>query len=139
MALHLPPEKLVSALMKHVTLAFDNADPNVRRAAFICLAVASEGCGDNLKTKQLDKLLPRVYAGMTDADAEVGSDIYTTLFIFTTCPFVLLILIINDLLYILRHNTFIFNMWDVGRLYLSNFCLLLLFKFLSPVLELKNL
>lgn len=71
MALNFPPEKFVSSLMKLVEPALSNQDQFHRRAAYLAIAVASEGCADCMRTKHLKKLLQSVYTGMADPSAEV--------------------------------------------------------------------
>jgi len=67
LALHLPPEKLLPPLMKLVEESIVNADPNLRKAALLSLAVVSEGCSDHIRHKYLDKFLTIVTSSVSDA------------------------------------------------------------------------
>ena len=40
--------------MKHVQPALVSAESNLRRAAFISIAVSAEGCADHMRTKLVD-------------------------------------------------------------------------------------
>ncbi|KAK2193044.1 hypothetical protein NP493_18g10006 [Ridgeia piscesae] len=71
MALHLPPEQFITPLMKFVEPAMTNSDENVRRAAYVALAVSAEGCADYMKHRYLEKLLQYVYSGLGDSSVSV--------------------------------------------------------------------
>ncbi|ELT89259.1 hypothetical protein CAPTEDRAFT_159396 [Capitella teleta] len=71
MSLHLPPEKFIPPLMKHVEPALSHADPYFRKGGFLCMAVSAEGCSDHLKNRHLKSLLQCVYKGLSDASPAV--------------------------------------------------------------------
>ncbi|CAH1780460.1 unnamed protein product [Owenia fusiformis] len=71
MALHLPPEKLIPQLMTYIEPALQSEDKFRKKAAFITMAVISEGCADNIRQKHLHGLLQCTYKGMSDSEVVV--------------------------------------------------------------------
>jgi len=57
LALNLPPEKYISALLKQVEPALAQGTPFSQRAAYQALAVSAEGCQDHIRKKYLNSFL----------------------------------------------------------------------------------
>jgi len=57
LALNLPPEKYISALLSQVQPALAHANPFYQRAAYQALAVSAEGCQDHIRNKYLSAFL----------------------------------------------------------------------------------
>jgi len=57
LALNLPPEKYISALLKQVEPALSQGNPFSQRAAYQALAVSAEGCQDHIRKKYLNSFL----------------------------------------------------------------------------------
>ena len=51
MAMHLPPDKFIFPLNKMVEPILQHSDSNQRAAAFMAMAVVSEGCADYIMNK----------------------------------------------------------------------------------------
>jgi hypothetical protein len=52
LAVNLPPEKYMPALLSHVQPALQGSDPGKMKAAFNALAVSAEGCSEYIRTKK---------------------------------------------------------------------------------------
>ncbi len=63
LAINLPPEKYMSALMSHLNPALNSSDPMLLKGAFEALAVSAEGCSDHIRKKHLTTFLK--YLGKT--------------------------------------------------------------------------
>jgi len=57
LALNLPPEKYISALLSQVQPALENPSPQHQRAAFEAIAVSAEGCQEHIRNKYLQNFL----------------------------------------------------------------------------------
>ncbi|KAG8238815.1 hypothetical protein J437_LFUL010529 [Ladona fulva] len=66
LALHLPPEKLVPSLLRHVEPALQGTDPYAKKAAYLALAVLAEGCAEYIRNKYLEQFLRCICDGMRD-------------------------------------------------------------------------
>uniref|UniRef100_A0A1B0AJY0 TOG domain-containing protein n=1 Tax=Glossina pallidipes TaxID=7398 RepID=A0A1B0AJY0_GLOPL len=66
MALNIPPGKFMSALLQLVEPALQNQNPLSRRAAYLSMAVISEGCSKAICSNYLDDILDIVKVGITD-------------------------------------------------------------------------
>jgi len=64
LALNLPPEKYISALMKQVEPALAQGNPYAQRAAYQALAVSAEGCQDHIRKKYLNNFLQSLGNGI---------------------------------------------------------------------------
>ncbi|ESN91050.1 hypothetical protein HELRODRAFT_104231 [Helobdella robusta] len=71
MALHLPPEKFIPHLLKLTEPAMNSENVRVRSAAFLAVAVSTEGCSENIRIRHMKKLLRSIYKGMLDEASEV--------------------------------------------------------------------
>uniref|UniRef100_T1IJ37 IPO4/5-like TPR repeats domain-containing protein n=1 Tax=Strigamia maritima TaxID=126957 RepID=T1IJ37_STRMM len=71
MALHFPPEKLMPPLLELVEPALQSDNPYVKKAAYVAIAVTSEGCAEYIRSKYLHVLLQSVCKGMTDSNPVV--------------------------------------------------------------------
>ena len=56
MAMHLPPDKFIFPLNKMVEPILQHSDSNQRAAAFMAMAVVSEGCADYIMNKWVSGL-----------------------------------------------------------------------------------
>ncbi|XP_021506047.1 importin-4 [Meriones unguiculatus] len=66
LSLHLPPEKLCPHVMPMLEEAFQSEAPYQRKAAFLVLAVLSDGAGDHIRQRLLSPLLQIVCKGLDD-------------------------------------------------------------------------
>jgi len=67
LALHLPPDKLLPTLMqKYVEPSVQHQDPKVRVAAYMAMALVSEGCADYIRQKNIQKFITHVLTGLRD-------------------------------------------------------------------------
>jgi len=57
LALNLPPEKYITALLSQVQPALENPSPAYQRAAYQAIAVSAEGCQEHIRTKYLASFL----------------------------------------------------------------------------------
>ncbi|XP_013410822.1 importin-4-like [Lingula anatina] len=73
MALHLPPEKFIPNVMRFVEPALHSQNPQERKAAFITVAVITEGCSDHIRNKLMAPLLQSVCKGITDDSQQVAN------------------------------------------------------------------
>ena len=64
LAINLPPEKYMSALMAHLTPALNSSDPTLLKGAFEAIAVSAEGCSDHIRKKHLTSLLKCIGMGI---------------------------------------------------------------------------
>ena len=64
LAINLPPEKYMSALMAHLTPALNSSDPALLKGAFEAIAVSAEGCSDHIRKKHLTSLLKCIGMGI---------------------------------------------------------------------------
>lgn len=64
LALNLPPEKYMSALMAHLNPALGSSDPLLLKGAFEALAVSAEGCSDHIRKKYLTTFLKHLDSGI---------------------------------------------------------------------------
>ncbi|XP_017150960.2 importin-4-like [Drosophila miranda] len=71
MALQLSPEKLIPPLLQILEPALQSPDPLRRRAAFMAMAVSSEGCSEAIKKKYLEIMLNIIKSGIIDQDPAV--------------------------------------------------------------------
>ena len=71
LALNLPPEKYMSALMSHLNPALNSSDPKLLKGAFEALAVSAEGCSDHIRKKYLVNFLKYLDSGIRHPMAAV--------------------------------------------------------------------
>ena len=64
LALNLPPEKYITALLTQVQPALASPDPRHQRAAYQALAVSAEGCMESIRTKYLNNFLQILATGI---------------------------------------------------------------------------
>lgn len=64
MAINLPPEKFMAALLSHVQPALQSSDPGLLKGAFYSLAVCVEGCSENIRSKYLVNFLHCIDMGI---------------------------------------------------------------------------
>lgn len=79
LAMHLPPDKVIPKLLSLVEDALKSPDKFHRRAAYIGLAMVSEGCSDYIITYHLEPLVTCVCQGMDDEDACVKNSAFFAL------------------------------------------------------------
>lgn len=71
LALHIAAEKLIPPLLSLLEPALKGTDPLHKKAAYLCIAVISEGCSEAISTKYLRQLLDCVKVGITDSNSLV--------------------------------------------------------------------
>jgi len=64
LALNLPPEKYMTAVLAQVQPALENNNPAYQRAAYQAIAVSAEGCQEHIRTKYLQSFLQVVGNGI---------------------------------------------------------------------------
>ena len=64
LALNLPPEKYITALLTQAQPALSSPNPGHQRAAYQAIAVSAEGCQDHIRTKYLQNFLQIMGAGI---------------------------------------------------------------------------
>ena len=65
LALNLPPEKFMAALLKHVNPALQSNDSGKLKAAYYALALSAEGCSEHIRNKLgLQKFLNAIGSGI---------------------------------------------------------------------------
>ncbi|XP_064599081.1 importin-4-like isoform X2 [Liolophura sinensis] len=79
MALHLPPERVIPHVMVLVEPALSHQKWQHRKAAYLAMAVITEGCADYIATKHLNDVLQCVYKGLNDSDHRVKNAALFTL------------------------------------------------------------
>jgi len=67
LALNLPPEKYMAALLAQVQPAMESANPLHQRAAYQAIAVSAEGCQEYIRTKYLPHFLQMMGQGIRHA------------------------------------------------------------------------
>merc|ERR1740129_2221214 len=78
LALNLPPEKYMTAVLAQVQPALENNNPAFQRAAYQAIAVSAEGCQEHIRTKYLQSFLQVVGNGIKHANPLVrNSALYT--------------------------------------------------------------
>ncbi|XP_075230407.1 importin-4-like [Lycorma delicatula] len=66
MALHLPPEKVIPPLLQYIQPGLEGNDLYMKKAAYLSMAMLSEGCSDYIRTKHLEQFLRYVCKGITE-------------------------------------------------------------------------
>lgn len=79
LALHIPPEKLIPPLLRHIESASQDSDPNRKKAAYLALAVIAEGCSEAICAKYLQGTLNYIKVGIVDQNPLVRSTTNFTL------------------------------------------------------------
>merc|ERR1719382_690728 len=64
LALNLPPEKYITALLSCVQPALASPTPGHQRAAYQAIAVSAEGCQEHIRTKYLQSFLQCIGQGI---------------------------------------------------------------------------
>ncbi|KAF7381213.1 hypothetical protein HZH68_016088 [Vespula germanica] len=67
LALHLPPEKLIPHLLKHIEPSLQGSDIYAKKSSYLVMAVLAEGCSEHIRTKYLESFLRCICQGITDA------------------------------------------------------------------------
>ncbi|XP_057376777.1 importin-4-like [Daphnia carinata] len=71
MALHLPPDKVITPLLQWAEPAFKGSDIRSHQAAYTALAVVAEGCAEHIRTKYLPAFVQCVCNGIKHPQAYV--------------------------------------------------------------------
>lgn len=71
MALHLPPDKVVTPLLQWAEPAIQGTDIKAQQAAFMAFAVIAEGCAEHIRTKYLEAFVKCVCGGIRHPAAHV--------------------------------------------------------------------
>merc|ERR1719210_1270617 len=78
LALNLPPEKYITALLTQVQPALESPSKQVQRAAFQAIAVSAEGCQEHIRNKYLPAFLAIMGRGIRDPSPMVrNAALYT--------------------------------------------------------------
>ncbi|XP_014603697.1 PREDICTED: importin-4-like isoform X1 [Polistes canadensis] len=73
LALHLPPEKLIPHLLKHIEPGLQGTDIYVKSSSYLVMAVLAEGCSEHIRSKYLESFLRCICQGIADAAPIVRS------------------------------------------------------------------
>ncbi|XP_029160680.1 importin-4-like [Nylanderia fulva] len=71
LSLHLPPEKLLPHLLRHIEPGFQSTDIYMKRASYVAIAVISEGCAEYIRSNYLEFFLRCICQGIADPSAIV--------------------------------------------------------------------
>ncbi|XP_054274502.1 importin-4-like [Macrosteles quadrilineatus] len=72
LALHLPPDKLLPTLMqKYIEPSVQHQNPSVRNAAYMAMALVSEGCSEYIRQKYIKMFIDQVLKGLQDPATSV--------------------------------------------------------------------
>ncbi|XP_058803486.1 importin-4-like [Phymastichus coffea] len=71
LALHLPPEKLVPYLLKHIEPGLEDSNIYACKASYLSMAVLAEGCSEYIRTKYLETFLSCICSGITNSQPVV--------------------------------------------------------------------
>ncbi|XP_050458039.1 importin-4-like [Cataglyphis hispanica] len=66
LALHLPPEKLLPHLLRHIEPGFQSTDIYTKKASYVAIAVLAEGCAEYIRSNYLEFFLRCICQGITD-------------------------------------------------------------------------
>ena len=64
MAIHLPPDRVISPLLQWAEPAIKGSDVHAQQAAFTALAVVAEGCAEHIRNNYLEALVRVIVAGV---------------------------------------------------------------------------
>ncbi|KAI4495616.1 hypothetical protein M0802_008451 [Mischocyttarus mexicanus] len=67
LALHLPPEKLIPHLLKHIEPGLQGTDIYAKSSSHLVMAVLAEGCSEHIRSKYLESFLRCICQGIADA------------------------------------------------------------------------
>ncbi|KAG7189765.1 hypothetical protein KM043_017429 [Ampulex compressa] len=67
LALHLPPEKLIPHLLRHIEPGLQGTDVYIKKASYLAIAVLAEGCSEYIRSKYLESFLRCICQGITDS------------------------------------------------------------------------
>ncbi|XP_011501436.1 PREDICTED: importin-4-like [Ceratosolen solmsi marchali] len=67
LALHLPPEKLLPHLLKHIQLGLEDTNVCAKKASYLSMAVLAEGCSEYIRNKYLETFLKCICEGITNS------------------------------------------------------------------------
>lgn len=71
LALHLPPEKLLPHLLRHIEPGFQSTDIYMKKASYVAIAVLAEGCAEYIRSNYLEFFLRCICQGITDSSPTV--------------------------------------------------------------------
>ena len=71
MALHLPPDKVITPLLQWAEPAFKSDDIRAQQAAYTALAVVAEGCAEHIRTKYMSAFVQCVCNGIKHPHSHV--------------------------------------------------------------------
>ncbi|XP_066592125.1 importin-4-like [Prorops nasuta] len=66
LALHLPPEKLIPHVLRHIEPGLQCSDVYVKKASYLAIGVLAEGCSEYIRNKYLETFLRCICTGITD-------------------------------------------------------------------------
>ncbi|XP_048515338.1 importin-4-like isoform X2 [Athalia rosae] len=71
LALHLPPEKLIPHVLRHVEPGFQGTNIYSKKASYLAMAVLAEGCSEFIRSKYLESFLRCICGGITSPEPVV--------------------------------------------------------------------
>ncbi|EFX65679.1 hypothetical protein DAPPUDRAFT_303554 [Daphnia pulex] len=71
MALHLPPDKVITPLLQWADPAFKGSDIRAQQAGYTALAVVVEGCAEHIRTKYMAPFVQVICSGIKHPQAHV--------------------------------------------------------------------
>ncbi|KAL6429712.1 hypothetical protein ACFW04_007549 [Cataglyphis niger] len=71
LSLHLPPEKFLPHLLRHIEPGFQSTDMYTKKASYVAIAVIAEGCSEYIRSNYLEFFLRGICQGITDSSPVV--------------------------------------------------------------------
>ncbi|KAL6263562.1 hypothetical protein P5V15_006351 [Pogonomyrmex californicus] len=71
LAMHLPPEKLIPHLLRHIEPGLQSTDVYVKKTSYVAIAVLAEGCAEYIRSNYLEFFLRCICQGITDSSSIV--------------------------------------------------------------------
>lgn len=65
LAMHLPPEKLIPHLLRHIEPGLRNEDDYVKKTSYVAIAVLAEGCAEYIRSNYLEYFLRCICEGIS--------------------------------------------------------------------------
>ncbi|KAL0099728.1 hypothetical protein PUN28_019857 [Cardiocondyla obscurior] len=65
LAMHLPPEKLIPHLLRHIEPGLRNPDDYVKKTSYVAIAVLAEGCAEHIRSNYLELFLRCICEGIS--------------------------------------------------------------------------
>ncbi|XP_046443875.1 importin-4-like [Daphnia pulex] len=71
LALHLPPDKVITFLLQWADLVFKDSDTRAQQAGYTALAVVVEGCAEHIRTEYMATFVQVICSGVKHPQAHV--------------------------------------------------------------------